>query len=87
MIPASEAAHLVVLVPDQLGLLIHPGRIGENGLTNRRNLEVAPLGLSGGWLETPETHWLRATRATRAGTLCQANLHALAAGQPAGRKT
>jgi indolepyruvate ferredoxin oxidoreductase, beta subunit len=73
MVPPGEADFLVVLTPDQIepnrhmlragGILVHPGMVEADRLTNRKSFNIALLGVLSQHLDIPEAFWMAAIRA------------------------
>lgn len=91
MVPAGEADYLVVLAPDQVennrwvlragGVLITPGDISAEALTNPRSANVALLGALSRHLEFPEALWQESLAANLPERLQASNLQAFAIGR------
>jgi indolepyruvate ferredoxin oxidoreductase, beta subunit len=91
MVPPGEADYLVVLAVDQVevnrgalrpgGILISPDQVSENGLPNRRSLNVALLGVLSKHLDMGEEPWHAAIRANLPEKLHEANLAAFTIGR------
>ena len=96
MVPLGEGDFLVALAPEGLaasrpflkpdGVLIGPDRIREDRLPNRRSLNLALLGVLGGYLEIPEEVWRAAIEAALPARVLEANLAAFALGRRARRE-
>jgi indolepyruvate ferredoxin oxidoreductase beta subunit len=91
MVPPGQADFLVVLAPSQVevakpvlkpaGVLIEPGMIDEQRLTNRKSLNVALLGVLARHLDLSDNLWHAAIRAVLPEKLHAANLQAFAIGR------
>jgi indolepyruvate ferredoxin oxidoreductase beta subunit len=91
MVPRGEADFLVVLSPSEVevtrpllrpgGLLIPPGFVREDQLTNRRSMNVALLGALSHHLAIPEPIFLEAVKAALPERLHAANEQAFRAGR------
>jgi indolepyruvate ferredoxin oxidoreductase beta subunit len=91
MVPAGEADYLVVLAPDQVennrwvlregGVLITPGDIAAEELTNQRSANVALLGALSRHLNFPEALWQESLAANLPERLQASNLQAFAIGR------
>lgn len=95
MIPDGHADYLVVLAPTQVennlhqlragGVLFPPDLVPEEGLRNKRSLNVALLGALSTHLGLAEEHWRAAIEAALPERLLQVNLEAFEAGRSAER--
>lgn len=93
MVPPGQADYLVVLAPTQVdvakpmlkagGVLIAPGAIDEQRLTNKKSLNVALLGALARHLDLADNLWHAAITAALPEKLHAANLQAFATGRNA----
>lgn len=91
MVPAGQADYLVVLAPSQIevarpmlkpaGVLIEPGLVAEERLTNKKSLNVALLGVLARHLDLADNLWHAAIAAALPEKLHAANLQAFAIGK------
>jgi indolepyruvate ferredoxin oxidoreductase beta subunit len=91
MVPMGEADYLVVLDPGEVernrsylregGVMIHPGLIGEDLLSNRKSLNVALLGALSVYLDLDRELWLSAVRANLPEKLHEVNIQAFEVGR------
>jgi indolepyruvate ferredoxin oxidoreductase, beta subunit len=91
MVPPGQADYLVVLAPSQVevakpmlkagGVLIEPGAVDEQRLTNKKSLNVALLGALARHLDLADNLWHAAIAAALPEKLHAANLQAFATGK------
>ncbi len=95
MVPESEADFLLVIAPDQVavnaaalrkgGILIEPSQIDEAGLSNKKSINVALLGVLSRHLQFPVEAWTTALERNLPQKLHDANLQAFSIGRAAGQ--
>lgn len=96
MVPLGQADFLIALEDDEVannmhglredGVLITPGNIDVEALTDRRGLSVALLGVLSAHLRIGISLWREAVRTQLAEKLHEANEHAFALGRAAAQK-
>jgi indolepyruvate ferredoxin oxidoreductase, beta subunit len=95
MVPVGEADYLVVLAKDQVennkgalkkgGILVEPGDINEEQLSNKRSVNLALMGVLSGYLAFKEGLWEEAIRGNLPEALHAANLQAFRVGREVAR--
>ena len=95
MVPPGQADFLVVLAPSQVeiarpmlkasGVLIEPGLVDEQQLSNKKSLNVALLGALARHLDLADNLWHAAIKTALPEKLHAANLQAFAIGKATGK--
>jgi indolepyruvate ferredoxin oxidoreductase beta subunit len=95
MVPEGEADFLVVIAPDQIevncwalgaeGVLIEPSQVDESRIPNKKNINVALLGLLSRHLPFDEEKWHEALAHNLPAAALEASLKAFALGRGEGR--
>jgi indolepyruvate ferredoxin oxidoreductase beta subunit len=91
MVPEGEADYLIVLAPDQIevnraalasgGRLIEPSQIDESRLPNKKNVNVALLGVLSRYLPFPIETWTDALRRNLPAAALEASFEAFSLGR------